>query len=337
MPAVVDLIANHVGGLDVASQNELITALNSGMPTSDISFAGPGKTNAELEAAIAAGITLNIESENELNRINQIAEQNKQKARVAIRINPDFTLKSSGMQMTGGAKPFGIDSDKIPDILAKLADYHIKFSGFQLFAGSQNLNSQTLIDCHNQTFQLLDELCQQCPVEFESINIGGGFGVAYFPHEQALNIQPICDNLLRLTQDYPRFKNKQIIMELGRYLVAEAGYYVCQVIDKKTSHGEIFLITNGGMNHHLANSGNLGQVIRKNFPVEVIQQNTRPGTETVNIAGPLCTPLDIVAHKIELPIAEPGDLIVVKQSGAYGKTASPAQFLSHPEAIELLI
>lgn len=341
MPALVQHIAGQVDGLDVASRGELLTALNSGIPASEISFAGPGKTDTELLSAIAAGAVINVESENELIRINEIGKNHGLVPGIALRINPDFELKTSGMKMAGGAKPFGIDAEKIPDILKRVASFKLEFHGFHIFSGSQNLQADAIIETHNKTFSLAAELAEQVdPVtagHFRFINIGGGFGIPYFPGDQPLALQPVAENLKRLMRDYPQFRELQIILELGRYLVGEAGIYVSKIIDKKTSRGEIFLVTDGGLHHHLANSGNFGQVIRKNYPVLIHQQQYRPQLETVNIVGPLCTPLDILAAKASLPAAEPGDYVVILQSGAYGKSASPENFLGHPHVDELLL
>ncbi len=129
----------------------------------------------------------------------------------------------------------------------------------------------------------------------------------------------------------------EIIIELGRYLVGEAGVYICQVIDKKISRGQIFLVVDGGLHHNLAASGNFGQVIRKNYPVAIANKMNSLENETVNIVGPLCTPLDILAEKMELPTAEIGDFVVIYQAGAYGLTASPTAFLSQPTVNEVLL
>jgi len=337
MPAVVYHLAGLVDGLDVASHGELLTALNSPMLAANISVAGPGKNDVTLKAAIASGVLINVESVNELRRVAALGEQLKLAPRVALRLNPSFELKSSGMKMGGGAKAFGIDTAYLPDVFALLTQLTLQFEGFHIFLGSQNLNAEAIMEGHNNLFSLLHELVQDCPLETRTLNIGGGFGIPYFPGDQTLDLSLIGNNLGRLLAAYPSLSCQQIMLELGRYLVGEAGIYVCQVVDKKVSHGEIFLITDGGLHHHLANSGNFGQVIRKNYPVRIHQQQPNAALETVNIAGLLCTPLDILAQKMTLPKAEIGDYVVILQSGAYGKTASPEGFLSHPAVPEIVL
>lgn len=339
MSAVVNHLADRVDGLDVASMGEMHTAINTGMQRSEISFAGPGKNNTELKAAIAAGIVINVESENELLRIENLGKVLAVTPNIAIRVNPDFELKASGMKMSGGPKQFGIDAEKLPAILNNIHNLAVNFEGFHIFSGSQNLNNDALIDAHNKTFALAASLVKHLKLNhtFRFINIGGGFGIPYFPGEEPLDLQPVADNLQRLLDEYTEFNDLQIIIELGRYLVGEAGVYVSRIIDKKVSRGLTYLVTDGGLHHHLSNSGNFGQVIRKNYPVRISTLKPTSKTETVTIVGPLCTPLDTLADKMELPRAEIGDLVIILQSGAYGKSASPENFLGHPHVKELLL
>ena len=338
MPAVVQHMAALVDGLDVASHNEMLTALGTSIAATDISFAGPAKGVHELKAAVAAGITINVESTLELERLYQCADELQTKAIIAFRVNPDFELKASGMKMAGGPKQFGIDAEQMPAVFAQLDLGKVDFQGFHIFSGSQNLKPEALIDAHNKTFELAARLAERAPSPVKHVNIGGGLGIPYFPGEQALDLEPISNNLQQLLGKRPEsLKNAEFVMELGRYLVGEAGYYLCEVTDKKESRGQTYLMTNGGLHHHLANSGNFGQVIRKNYPVVIANRLKAEETEQVEIVGPLCTPLDIVGAKLDLPATEVGDYVAVLQSGAYGATASPQAFLGHPPVREMLI
>lgn len=338
MPAVVQHMSHLTDGLDVASGGELRVALDTGTAPKDISFAGPGKQDWELRAAIEAGVIINMESAGEMQRIARLCSELHTTAKVAIRVNPDFELKGSGMKMGGGAKPFGIDAEQVPAVLDQLHQFsQLRFQGFHLFWGSQNLNPDSIIEAQQKTFALARSLAAHVKGQVQWLNIGGGLGIPYFPGERALELSAIADNLNQLLTEYHEFQETEIVMELGRYLVAEAGLYVCEVVDKKQSRGETFLVANGGMHHHLAVSGNFGQIIRKNYPVCLGNKVTSATTELVSVVGPLCTPLDILANKVELPVAEPGDLFVVFQSGAYGYTASPQRFLGHGAPVELLI
>lgn len=338
MPAVVQHLAGLTDGLDVASQGEMKIALDTGISPKKISFAGPGKNDSELKGAIAAGVIINLESEREMERAARIGEALSIRPRVSIRVNPDFELKTSGMKMGGGPKPFGIDAERVPAALAEVGRMGLDFCGFHIFSGSQNLRPEALIEAQANTFELACRLAELAPSPIRWLNIGGGFGIPYFPGETALDLTPVAENLQTLLDRYqPHLSKAEVVIELGRYLVGEAGIYVCEVIDKKISRGETFVITNGGLHQHLAASGNFGQVIRKNYPVAVGNRMVSDKTEIVNVVGPLCTPLDILSNKMELPVMEPGDLVVIYQSGAYGLRASPQDFLSHPATVEVLV
>lgn len=338
MPAVVQHMASLVDGIDVASAGEMKVALDTPMAPENISFAGPGKRDDELACAIAAGIVINLESEQEMERVAGLAQHQDRRPKVAVRVNPDFELKSSGMKMGGGAKQFGIDAEHVPAVLARIGALELDFQGFHIFTGSQNLKVAAIQEAHEKTFALAAALARHAPREVRLLNIGGGFGIPYFPGDEPLDLKAVGDNLRQLLPEAKRWLPKaQVVVELGRYLVAEAGIYVCRVLERKKSRDKIFLITDGGLHHHLAASGNFGQVIRKNYPVGVGTKVNGTARETVSVVGPLCTPLDLLADQMEMGQAEAGDLVVVFQSGAYGLTASPTAFLSHPLPIEVLV
>ena len=338
LPAVVQHLNDLVDGFDVASAAEMQTALDTRMAPEHISFAGPGKTPQELSQAVAAGITLSMESEGEMRRLAEISNQQGRRPRVVIRINPDFQLKASGMRMGGGPQQFGVDAERVPQMLGELAKLDLEFLGFHIFSGSQNLNAEILCDAQEKTVNLAVSLAKYAPGPVRHLNLGGGFGIPYFPKDRPLDLGTVGANLRKLL---PRLKESlpevRPIIELGRFIVGEAGVYVTKVIDRKESRGQVFLVTDGGLNHHLAASGNFGQVIRRNYPVAIGNKMNGKAKETVSVVGCLCTPLDLLADKVELPAAEVGDLVVVFQSGAYGPTASPAGFLSHPSPLEALV
>jgi len=338
MPALVQHMAGIVDGFDLASAKEMQTALDTTMPAQQISMAGPGKRPEEIKQAIAAEITLNVESANELETIAKISNQTGIQAHVALRINPAFELKSSGMKMGGGPKQFGIDEEQLPGILKHLKTLNLDFIGFHIYSGSQNLKAESIIEAQQKSLSLANKLSDLCPTAIKKLNLGGGYGIPYFPGETPLNTELIGEQLnISMDQFKISHPKTEIVIELGRYLVGEAGVYVCQVIDKKVSRGQTYLIVNGGLHHHLALSGNFGQVIRKNYPVAIGNKMQSSEMETVNIVGPLCTPLDILADKLHLPRAEVGDFVVIYQSGAYGYSASPHQFLSQPLCAQVIV
>lgn len=338
MPAVVDYMSKRIDGLDVASGQELLTALNSGVSPQNVSFAGPGKREQEIIQAIASKILINIESLNELNLVSDLSKKIHIKARVAIRVNPDFELKMSGMKMGGGPKQFGIDAELIPEILKTISSMNVNFEGFHLYAGSQNLKAEAIIESQIKSFDLAMQLSQHMTQPLQSLNLGGGFGIPYFHGDQKLDLKPIGKNLQQLSEQLKKqHPQAQLTIELGRYLVGEAGFYICRVVERKNSRGQVFLVVDGGMHHHLAAAGHFGQVIRKNYPVALASTTNTTEKETVSVVGPLCTPMDLLADQMELPKATIGDFVVIFQSGAYGFTASPHLFLSQPRPIEVLI
>ena len=339
MAAVVQHMAGLVDGFDVASTGEMKTVLNTAMPPGKISFAGPGKTAQALRQAAAAGIVVNLESEREMELLALAGAELGVRAKVAVRGNPDFELKSSGMKMGGGAKQFGVDAERVPAMLARMKQLPLEFYGFHIFCGSQNLRAEAIIEAQRNTFALARRLAADAPGPVKLLNLGGGFGIPYFPGEQPLDMAAVAEHLAGLMPDARRdFPEAEFVIELGRYLVGEAGVYVSRVIERKVSRGQVFLITDGGLHHHLAASGNFGQVIRKNYPVVVGNRVAYQGeAELASAVGSLCTPLDILADKMPLGHAREGDLIAVLQSGAYGLTASPTAFLSHPLPAEVLV
>jgi diaminopimelate decarboxylase len=338
MPAVVQHMASLVDGIDIASGGEQRVALDTTMDPGLISFAGPGKSDADLSCAIAAGVVLNMESEGEMERIALAGKRLGITPKVAVRVNPDFELKSSGMKMGGGPKQFGVDAERVPEMLGRIGALGLDFYGFHIYSGSQNLKAASIQEAHEKTFALAIRLAEHAPRPLRTLNIGGGFGIPYFPGEGVLDLEAVGANLKLLLPDVLRaLPGVQVQIELGRYLVAEAGVYVSRVIERKVSRGQVYLVTDGGLHHHLAASGNFGQVIRKNYPAVIGNRVAGGERETASVVGPLCTPLDLLADQMEMAKADVGDLVVVFQSGAYGLTASPTAFLSHPGAREVLV
>ena len=339
MPAVVQHLSGLVEWLDVASAGEMRVALDTPTSPGRVSFAGPGKTDGELCQAVAAGAMIELESEAEVDRILAAGEELGVRPRVAVRVNPDFQVKGSGMRMGGGPQQFGIDEERVPALLERLASADLDLHGFHVFAGSQNLNAEILCEAQGKTVDLVLGLAEQMSEPVRYLNIGGGFGIPYFEGDEHLDLPAIGANLERLMEERIRSSqpDARVVVELGRYIVGECGVYVTRVIDRKESRGRTFLVVDGGMHHQLAVSGNLGQVIRRNYPVAIGNRADREPVETATVVGCLCTPLDLMADEVGLPAAQVGDLVVIFQAGAYGLTASPTAFLGHPPPVEVLV
>ena len=337
-PEVVSHMAPLVDGFDIASSGEWSLLKDAGIDAGRVSFAGPGKRDDELEVAIAAGVTLNCESEGEASRALAIGQRIGKVPRIAIRVNPDFELKGSGMKMGGGAKPFGVDAERVPELARLLISEGAEWRGLHIFTGSQALSADAIIEAQSNVLNLAAKLTGEIGTQLPKINMGGGFGIPYFPGDEPVDLAAIGEALHGLlAASHDRFTNTELCLELGRYLVGEAGVYLCRVIDKKVSHGSTYLVTDGGLHHQLAASGNFGTVVRRNYPVAIATRFDAEPSEVVNVVGCLCTPLDRLADAALMPEADVGDIVAVFCAGAYGASASPAAFLGHGPAAETIV
>jgi diaminopimelate decarboxylase len=328
-------IADKVDGLDIASAGELGRVAHLGLP---ISFAGPGKTDQQLETAIRAGVTINLESEGEADRALEIATGTSRPPKFAVRVNPPFMLRGAGMKMGGLASPFGIDHERAAALVRRLVAAGADWRGLHIFTGSQSLHSDALIESQAATIALSAEIAAKAGVAPPEVNLGGGFGIPYFAGDQPLDVEAVGAALANALEKRPKaLAGTRFAIELGRWLVGEAGVYLTRVVDRKESRGETFLVTDGGLQHMLAASGNFGQLLRRNYPVAIANRFGVEATEEATVTGCLCTPLDLLAHEVELPRSRVGDLVAVFCAGAYGLSASPQEFLGQPRAREMLV
>lgn len=341
-PAILRHFLGKGAALEVASAGELRRALAVGCSPERILFAGPGKTEAELELALTSGIgEIHVESVLEARRISSIARRNGLVARAALRVNPADDVQGGAMRMGGKPTPFGVDEEELDGVLDELvADPAIEFRGLHLFTGTQILDSAVLLKQYRRGLDIARRVAGRLGRPLHTLDFGGGLGIPYFANERDLDMGELREHLRELlaeVDDEPLLAGTRFLVEPGRFLVGEAGIYVARITDIKVSRGKTFYILDGGMNHHLAASGNLGQVIKRNFPIAVLTRLDEKRTEAVDVVGPLCTPLDTLARDVKLPRAHVGDLVGIFQSGAYGLTASPHGFLSHPMPAEVMV
>jgi diaminopimelate decarboxylase len=331
-------MASRVDGFDIASGGELAVLQAAGVAGERVGFAGPGKRDADLAMAIAAGVTLHIESDGEASRALAAGARAGITPRVAIRVNPDFELGGAGMRMGGGARAFGVDAADVPALARRLIAAGADWQGFHVYAGSQSLDADALVAAQIATLDLVARLADSAGCAVPRCNLGGGFGIPYFAGQHALDLHKLGAGLRDALAKRPAvLADTRFIIELGRWLVGEAGVYLAEVIERKVSRGETFLVVDGGMHHQLAASGNFGAVIRRNYPCAVATRMDAAADDVAHVAGCLCTPLDRLGDALALPRAEPGDLIALFCAGAYGASASPAAFLGHGPARELLV
>lgn len=338
--AICSAVQRLGAGAEVCSLLELECAKKSGFAAENIIFLGPAKTETELLACIQMDIAAIVcESKREFQRIALLAERCQKQVNVALRINPHFVSKTAALKMGGQSSQFGMDEEIIlneQDFF--FAQSYIRVIGIQVYNGTRILDAETIVDNTENIFHLFKKFNQCSPRAFTFLDIGGGLGVPYFKQETALDliklkqfIQPVFS---AFSAEFPAVR---LILETGRFLLAPAGVMVSRIVDKKNSKGKIYLITDGGTNCHMAAVG-VGVLVKDNFPISLVSQNPQlQHNEVVQIAGPLCTPGDLLAKNISLPLAEIGDLVVVHYSGAYGLTASPILFLSHGAPVELFL
>ena len=338
LPALVGALAGAVDGLDVASHGELRTALGGGTPPAAVSFSGPGKRDVELAAAVVAGVVVHVESAGELERLAVLGDRLGAVPRVSVRVNPDFAVRRSGMVMGGGPQPFGTDAEAVPALLARALALGLERVGLHCYAGSQMLDADVVAALQAGTLELLCRLARESALAAPSLNLGGGFGIPYFAHEAELALERVGTALEgKIDRARQNTDIGEVVLELGRWIVGPAGIYIARVIERKRSRGRDYLVLDGGLNHHLAASGNLGQVVRRNYPIAASRAVAEAGAERAWVVGPLCTPLDVLGDDVALARLGPGDLVAVLQSGAYGASASPHGFLGHPPPVELVL
>ena len=329
-------------GLEIASSGEYVQACNAGCPPRKIVFAGPGKTPAELEYVLVRGIgEIHAESELELERIGGICRRLGKRADIALRVNPTEDAQGGAMRMGGKPAPFGIDEECLDSAIDKsLADSSLNLCGIHIFIGTQILRSDILVTQYRKGLDIARRVALRVGRPLRTLDFGGGLGVPYFSHETELDMDAVRKDLQGLMEEVrldSSLAGIQMMVEPGRYLVAEAGIYVTRINDIKISRGKKYLIVDGGMNHHLSASGNLGQTIKRNYPLALLTKLREAPEEEVDVVGPLCTPLDVLGRSVKLPKAEVGDLVGVFQSGAYARAASPLGFLSHPTPPEIWV
>jgi len=339
---ILTLLSQEADGVDISSGGEFGLSLQGGFKPENMSFAGPGKSDDELREVIKNNIgSISIESIHELKKIQKIAEELNTNANVSLRINPSQVFKEFAIKMGGRSSQFGIDEERCDEFFTLLGKSgNCNFIGYHVYSGTQCLIPEALINNFKNTMNIVKKFTGDFGYTPQQINFGGGFGVPYYKKQGSLPVQDVCDALSDVFADFKKeldLPKLTGIIELGRYIMAEAGYYIAQVVDKKNSRGTVYCVLNGGMNHHIAASGNFGQVIRKNFKILNISHPDNKKTEVVTFVGPLCTTIDIMGSKVEIPQVTIGDYIGFMNSGAYALTASPLKFLSHPEPVEIMV
>jgi diaminopimelate decarboxylase len=340
-PALLGWLKDHVQFLDVSSIGEFRLGLAAGWEASRASFTGPGKREFELREAIENGIgEIVIESVREAILASRIAGEIGHVQDVMIRLAPSRVPKGFGDQMAGRPSAFGIDVEGMHEELPQIfALENLRVMGLHIYSGTQCLKPDAISENYKTFIGIFREVCDRYGLNPEKLVFGSGLGIPYHNGDAPLDLDAVARGIvdeLDALKAEPRFEATRLILELGRYLVGEAGYFVTRVISVKQSRGSRIGICDGGMNNHLPASGHFGMVIHRNYVMHKVGGEDAP-TEKVDLVGPLCTSIDRVASGVMLPRIEEGDLVAVHNSGAYGLTASPIHFISHAAPREVLI
>jgi diaminopimelate decarboxylase len=339
-PSVVRVCVDHDLGCEIASAAEYRRARAAGCGAERIVFAGPGKDEHELAYVVDAGIgQVHVESDDEIALLGSIARRQARDVDVAIRVNPQGSAAGGALQMGGRPAAFGIDEERLGEAVARVrAESRLVLRGIHQFAGTQILDARLLVAQWRHAISLGEQLVAWTGIAPQTIDLGGGLGIPYFGHERALDLTLLRSELQQLLAGLPAaLARTRLVVEPGRFLVGPCGVYVTRVRAVKMSRGTKFVVVDGGMHHHLAAAGNLGQVIKRDYPMVNASRIDDERRERVTIAGCLCTTLDTLARDTALAPVRTGDLIAILQSGAYGLSASPTGFLSHPMPAEVLV
>jgi diaminopimelate decarboxylase len=335
---LLNFLGRYVEGFRVVSKGELERLKRADLAGIPMTFAGPGKLDEELEAGISAGAVISIESEGEARRAILAGERLGVRPKLAVRVNPPFGIENGKVTMGACASPFGVDAARVPALVQGLLEAGVDWRGLHIFAGAQCLDDAALIEAHKAIVTCAGEIADVLAMPIPELNLGGGFDVPCFEGEQPLDVYRMAAALHETLCNGPELlATTRLSLELGRWLVAEAGVYLTRIIDRNESCGETFLTTDGGGHHLLRATGCLLERGHGNFPIAVANRFDAPRDELVTVTGCLATPNDVFGDQIMLPHAEPGDVIAIFAAGAYGLSASPQAWESRPLARELLV
>lgn len=333
---ICQLLKSRGSGIEVASSGELKLAIQAGFEPHKIIFSGPGKTIDELKYAVETGIASIIaESVSELEKLERLATENNCNINVGIRLNPSYDFPNAKIKMSGSGKQFGIDGDTLSEVIEMLKKQpHLKLVCLHTYLGTQIFDYEQLLAHVSNLLEIARQIIEEHDIDLKIIDFGGGFGIPYFGEGTRFDFHNFAQGLRDIYQKNESIcKGRRLIFESGRYLLAESGYFLTQILYKKRSKGTVFLVTDGGMNHHVLSTFR-GRQMRNNFPVHILGKTGEK--EIVTIAGPLCTPDDIIGRDVEAVVAEQGDIVCIPKSGAYGRSFSPVNFLGHPGPTEVL-
>lgn len=331
---------DYISGVEIASSGELTKALEFFKPN-EVIFTGPGKTEKELELSLQNNIRLiNVESVVEAIRINTIAERlNLDKVDILLRINVNYHISHAQEYMAGCSTKMGIDEDKYIESYSVIGNLNrINIKGIHVFGASGVLEYKSLIKYANYVFQLVSRL-EETTTKIDIIDFGGGIGIDYTEKNRLFGLRSYFEELSQLIDQYG-FSDKEIIMELGTYIVGNAGFYTSKIIDIKEIKKRKHIILAGGINHM-----GLPFEMKRKHPVHILHMNCNKlyenqpivYKEQTDISGPICMSSDKLSWDEYIEKAEIGDIVIYRQAGAYCYSLGMLEFLGHPYPEELCI
>lgn len=342
-PFILRKLRGVVDMLDVSSGGEVVRALAAEWDAATLSFTGPGKTPAELQISVDAGVgEIIVESVDEAELLNRVAGMAGKRQRVVVRIAPGRVPRGFGLNMSGKPSQFGIDEEEIdPAVRAVQGLSHLDLCGFHIYSGTQCIDAQAIVENYEIFVEIFKRVCYAHGVRPQKLIFGSGIGIPYYENDAPVDLTAVAEKtnptLDALKRD-SMFSSTELVLETGRYLVGEAGVYMTRVVRRKHSRGVDICICDGGMNHHLGAAGHLGSVIQRNYRMFKITGEHDEGAEQAyTLVGPLCTTIDTLGRQVKFRGLEAGDLIGIRSSGAYGVTASPIYFISHPPPKEIIV
>jgi len=335
---LLEFLGRYVDGFRIVSRGELARLQDAKLDGIPINFAGPGKLDVELEAAVRAGATISVESEGEACRAIRAGGAVGVRPRIAVRVTPPFAIEGGAVSIGSRPSPFGVDAERVPLVVHGLLEADVDWRGLHMFAGSQCLDAEALAEVHRITVAQAGDIAEAVGLPIPELNLGSGFDIACRPGDEPLDIDHVAHALNHTLCNAPSLlATTRFTIELGRWLVGESGVYLTRVVDRTESCGQTFLTTDGGGHHLIGATGSLGERGMSNFPIAVANRFGAPPEEDVTVTGCLCTPYDVLGDDVSLPRAEEGDLIAVFCAGAYGLSASPQAWESRPLAREILV
>ena len=340
-PWILAWLRDRIDSLDVSSAGEIAIATASGWPADRLAFTGPAKTSADLASALDAGVgRIVVESVEEARLLDSLARRRDARPSVSVRISPERAGEGFAVRLAGRPTQFGVDEEHLAAALDAVGALpSLRLDGLHVYAASQCLDGDLLAAHFIATADVFARALARWSGPLDELVFGAAMGIPYHEADEPLDLAAVArgaDDAVARLRRAGIADDTRVILELGRYLVGEAGVYVTRVVRVKETRGTRIALCDGGMNHNLGACGQLGGTSHRHYRMRIAGRDDASET-ACRVVGPLCTTVDTLAHRIRLPAVAAGDLLVIGCGGAYGPTASPIHFISHAGPREILV